>query len=112
MLTNGTMPNTLVEMSTKRLGITTVRDAGGNVLGLISDGDIRRKLQDSRDAMLSMTAGEVMTRGPKTISPDVLAAEALALMQKHSITSVLATDGDGEVMGIIHIHDILKEGIT
>jgi arabinose-5-phosphate isomerase len=102
----------LMEISSKRLGVTTVVDAEGALMGIITDGDLRRGIERWGRGYFDMKAGEVMTREPKRISSDELAVKALAVMQEHSITSIVVPDGDGRPEGIIHIHDILRQGIV
>jgi len=99
------LPEALVEMSEKRLGVTAVALPDG-ALGLISDGDIRRLLQQHGGAVFQKTAGEVCTRGPKTIRKDQLAVEALALMETHHITALLVLNERGEYEGVVHLHDL------
>jgi arabinose-5-phosphate isomerase len=106
------MAETVVEMSSKRLGITMVLNEGGEILGVVTDGDLRRGLEKWGDRLFQMKAGEVMSRNPKGIGEDALAAEALSVMQRHSITALLVLGSGGGVAGIIHIHEILKEGIV
>jgi arabinose-5-phosphate isomerase len=98
------MPDVIYEMSRKGLGITTVVDRG-KLLGVISDGDLRRLLERRKD-ILSLTAGECMTANPKTIAPDEFAMTALNIMEQRKITSLIVTNGDGTVGGIIHLHDL------
>lgn len=99
----------ILEMTQKRLGVTAVVDANEKLLGVITDGDLRRMLERGVD-WSGMTAGDIMTVGPKTISPDALAVEALSLLQDHSITQ-LAVVGDGRYAGMIHLHDLIREGL-
>jgi arabinose-5-phosphate isomerase len=106
------MMKAVVEISSKRLGITIVADSDNRVVGIITDGDLRRGIEKWDKAFFDMTAGEVMMEKPKTIGEDELAAKALSIMEKHSITSLLVPDGDGRPKGIIHLHDILKKGIV
>ncbi len=101
----------LMEISTKRLGMTTVVDGEGIMQGVITDGDVRRGLGKWGKDYFDMQAGEVMTTGPKRIEARELAARALAVMQEHSITSIVVLDPGGRPEGVIHIHDILKQGI-
>lgn len=100
----------IYEISSKRLGVTTVADEAGCLAGIVTDGDVRRAVERHEDVLLTR-AEDIMTRDPKVIDENVLAAEALRLMEMCSITSVLTTDGDGRTTGIIHLHDILKAGI-
>jgi arabinose-5-phosphate isomerase len=106
------MSETVVEMSSKRLGITTVLDEGGEILGLVSDGDIRRGIEKWGSAFFEMKAGEAMSKSPRTIEEGSLAVKALARMEEHSITSLLVLDTEKKLAGVIHIHDILREGIA
>ena len=99
----------IVEISEKRLGVTAVVE-NNKVTGIITDGDIRRMLND-RDNIAGVTAADVMTRNPKTITTASMVSEALNTMENYAITQLVVTD-DGEYMGILHLHDILKEGIV
>ncbi len=107
-----TMIKAIVEISSKRLGVTIVVDTDRKVLGIITDGDLRRGIEKWGKALFDMNAAEVMTKNPKTISEDELAVKALAIMEKHSITSLVVPDSTGKAKGIIHLHDILKQGIV
>jgi arabinose-5-phosphate isomerase len=99
------MPDVIYEMSRKKLGITTVVD-DEKLLGIISDGDLRRLLERRGKDALDLTAGECMTRDPKTISPAEFAATALALMEERKITSLAVVNTNGKLEGIIHLHDL------
>ncbi|MCD6353166.1 MAG: KpsF/GutQ family sugar-phosphate isomerase [Proteobacteria bacterium] len=109
---NTLVKDALLEMTSKRLGITGVVDKNKKLLGLITDGDLRRGLE-KYDDLLNAKASEIMTANPKRIIQDALAAQALQLMEKYSITSlfVCKKTSKNQVAGIIHMHDILKEGI-
>jgi len=98
------MPDVIYEMSRKGLGITTVVDKG-KLLGVISDGDLRRLLEKRKD-VLNLSAGECMTTNPKTIAADEFAASALNIMEQRKITSLVVTKADGAVEGIVHLHDL------
>jgi arabinose-5-phosphate isomerase len=101
------MPATFHEMSAKKLGMTTVTAPDGNLLGILTDGDLRRLMEKHGGATLSMTAGDCMVRTPQTISPDLLASEALNLMEKKKITSLVVTDAvSKKVIGVVHLHDL------
>jgi arabinose-5-phosphate isomerase len=100
------MPDVIYEMSRKGLGMTAVVDAQGKLVGIITDGDLRRLMERRRAAALELTAGECMTRNPVTISPDELAAKALALMEQRKITCVLVVDADHRLQGVLHLHDL------
>jgi len=104
VLPNTKMPDVIYEMSRKGLGVTTVVE-DGKLVGIISDGDLRRLLEHRKD-VLSLTAAECMSKGPKTIRGDELAASALNIMEQKKITSLVVTDTDSTVKGIIHLHDL------
>lgn len=95
------------EMSAKGLGAAAVVDAQRRVLGIFTDGDLRRKIEAGVD-LRSTTAGEVMTPGPRTIGDDLLAAEAVVLMEAHRITTVLVVDEDGALVGALNTNDLMR----
>jgi arabinose-5-phosphate isomerase len=99
------MPQVIHEMSHKKLGMTTVLD-GGSLLGMISDGDLRRLLERDGSHALERSAGEIMNRRPLTIEGDAFASAALALMEERKITSLIVTDEQGQVEGVLHLHDL------
>jgi arabinose-5-phosphate isomerase len=101
------MPEVIYEMSRKGLGMTTVAGQEDRLLGVISDGDLRRLLQKSPDP-LRMVAGDCMTRTPKSISGTELATAALARMEELKITSLVVLDPDGIIQGVLHIHDLWR----
>lgn len=102
------MKDVLFEMTRKRLGVTTVAEANGRLLGLISDGDLRRQMEKHGYTLLDRRAEECMTARPRTIAPRALATEALALMEAGKITSLVVTDPGGQLLGLIHLHDLWK----
>jgi arabinose-5-phosphate isomerase len=95
------------EMSSKRLGMTCIVDERGRLLGIFTDGDLRRLMQKNPD-VLHVTVGDVMTRNPQTISRDLLAVEALKIMETHKITSVVVVDAERVVEGVVHLHDLWR----
>jgi arabinose-5-phosphate isomerase len=99
------MPDVIYEMSRKKLGVTAVVD-GEKLVGIVSDGDLRRLLEKRGKDVMDLTAGEAMTRDPKTIAGGEFAATALALMEEKKITSLMVVDGRGRVEGIVHLHDL------
>ena len=99
------MPDVIYEMSRKKLGVTAVVE-GDRLLGVISDGDLRRLLEHRGKDALDLTAQDCMTRAPKTIGPAEFAATALARMEEMKITSLIVVDGDQRVQGIVHLHDL------
>jgi KpsF/GutQ family protein len=99
------MPDVIYEMSRKKLGVTAVVEGEG-LVGIISDGDLRRLLEKRGKDVLDLTAGEAMTRDPKTIGADEFAATALALMEEKKITSLMVVDRAGKLLGIVHLHDL------
>jgi arabinose-5-phosphate isomerase len=100
------MPAVFHEMSAKKLGMTTVTTADGKLAGILTDGDLRRLMEKHGGATLAMTAGDCMVRNPQTIGPKLLASEALNLMEKKKITSVVVTDEAQKVIGVVHLHDL------
>ena len=103
---NTAMPDVFHEMSEKGLGMTTVLQADGRLAGILTDGDLRRLMEKHRGAVLEMRAADGMTKTPQTIGPHVLASEALNLMEKKKITSVVVTDEERRVLGVVHLHDL------
>ena len=107
--TDTSMKEVIYEMSRKGLGVTSVVDSGARLVGVISDGDLRRLLE--RDAaLLDRTAGECMTRDPVTVDRNEAATAALALMEKRRITSLMVPDENGRVVGVVHLHDLWRLG--
>ena len=100
----------IVEISGKRLGATAVVTDDQKLIGIITDGDLRRMLQKSLDIQ-NLKARDIMTSNPKTISKDEFAVRAFNLMRNHNITQLVAVDGD-KIAGFVHIHDLMKEGIV
>ncbi len=100
------MPDVIYEMSRKKLGVTTVLDGAGGLLGLISDGDLRRLLGARGPEALTLTAADAMNATPRTIAPDELAARALATMEERKITSLVVTGPDRRTLGLLHLHDL------
>lgn len=105
------MTGAVMEISSKRLGIAIVINDDRVILGVITDGDVRRGIEKWGKDLFDMPAGEVMTKTFKTISGDELAVKALAVMEKLSITSLIVPDANGSALGVVHLHDILKQGI-
>jgi arabinose-5-phosphate isomerase len=110
---NDSMKNTLIEMTSKRMGITGVVDKKKNLIGVVTDGDLRRAIEKYNN-VLDKKASEIMTTNPKRIRNDALAARALHLMEEHAITSLFVYNGNrrNRAAGIIHLHDVLREGIV
>jgi arabinose-5-phosphate isomerase len=100
------MTDVFHEMSAKKLGMTTVTEADGRLAGILTDGDLRRLMEKHRGAVLEMRAADGMTKNPQTIGPHVLASEALNLMEKRKITSVVVVDEAQGVLGVVHLHDL------
>ncbi len=105
------MKDVILEMTSKRLGTTTVINKKGELVGIFTDGDLRR-LVERTDEIFSLKAKQAMTRNPKTINGEELAVKALNMMESYSITSLIITNGKKEPIGIIHLHDILKAGVV
>jgi arabinose-5-phosphate isomerase len=104
------MPDVIHEMSSKRLGMTCIVEADGRLAGVFTDGDLRRLMMTRPpNAVFALAAGEVMTSShPLTISRDMLAVEALRIMETHKITSVVVVDSAGKVEGVVHLHDLWR----
>jgi arabinose-5-phosphate isomerase len=102
------MGEALLTITRSGFGVTGVTGADGQLVGIVTDGDLRRHL----DGLLSHTAGQVMTPGPRTIAPDALAGEALAVMNDRKITCLLVTEGADRAIGILHVHDCLRAGVV
>jgi len=107
-----TLSETLVEMSRKRLGMSAVVDGDGRLLGLYTDGDLRRTPDDATVDMRSTPISAVMTRSPKTIGADALAVEAAQLMEAHKINALLVVDDERRVVGALNIHDLLRARVV
>ncbi len=103
------MQEVILEISGKRLGVTAVVE-DGHVVGAITDGDLRRAIQHHAEIM-KLQAKDIMTRNPKTIHEKTLAVDALQMMKDHQITNIFVVDDEKRYLGVIHIHDIIKEGI-
>ena len=99
------MPDVIYEMSRKNLGVTAVVEEK-RLVGIISDGDLRRLLEKRGKDVMDLTAGEAMTRSPRTITADQFAASAIAVMEEKKITSLMVVDGENQLLGIVHLHDL------
>ena len=102
------MSEALLVMTAKSFGVVGIVDAQGKLSGIVTDGDLRRNM----DGLMSRTAGQVMHKGPRTVRPDALAAEALGVMNDKKITCLFAVDDAGAPVGLIHIHDCLRAGVA
>ena len=100
------MPDVIYEMSRKGLGLAAVTEANGKLLGIITDGDLRRVMQKRQENVLALSAADCMTKNPITLSRHELAASALRVMEEKKITSLLITDPAGKLEGVLHIHDL------
>ena len=107
-----TLTSALMEMTRKRLGMTAVVDAQDRLLGVFTDGDLRRALDDKDVDLRGVNVVDLMTRGPKTINADKLASEAAQLMEKHQIHALLVVDGEHRVVGALNIHDLLRARVV
>ena len=111
-LTRDTSPmsEALLAISRSGFGVTGVTDAGGGLIGIITDGDLRRQME----GLLTLTAGQVMTHAPRTVTPDALAEKAMAIMNAHKITCLFVVDpvASRNAVGILHIHDLLRAGVA
>ena len=109
VLPSASLKTVIVEITEKRLGVTAVVDEKDAVIGIITDGDLRRMLE-KRDDIRNIQASEIMSPHPKTISPNALAAQALEEMRAHDISQLIVAE-NGQYRGIVHLHDLIKEGI-
>jgi arabinose-5-phosphate isomerase len=107
---NAGIRKVIVEMTNKRLGVTAVVDASGKATGIITDGDLRRMLERT-ETWGTMVAKEIMSPNPTTITSDALAVEAMELFRKKDITQLLVVDINGKYLGVLHLHDLVEEGI-
>jgi arabinose-5-phosphate isomerase len=116
VVSEGTLiKDAIYEISSKKMGITAVINASGKLVGIISDGDLRRwmeKTEKTGENLLTKQAKDIMTRNPKIINKESLAAEAVAVMEKNSITSLIVSDTGAVPEGVIHLHDLLKAGVV
>ena len=106
------MTQAVVEISSKRLGVAVVASPEGKILGIITDGDVRRGIEKWGKTLFDLNAGDVMSKSPKTVAARELAAKALSIMEELSITILIVPDDQGRAAGVIHIHDILRQGIA
>jgi arabinose-5-phosphate isomerase len=101
----------IVEMTRKRLGLAAVVDKSMQVLGIFTDGDLRRTLDNNLDPHNTLVE-TVMTHAPKTIGPDALAAQAVQMMQAHKVQGLLVIGASGELTGVLNFHDLLNAGVV
>jgi arabinose-5-phosphate isomerase len=106
-----TLEQGLVEMGRKGLGLAAVVDASGSLLGIFTDGDLRRAL-DRRLDLRATSMAAAMTRGPRTVRPGQLAADAVNSMQEHNVTALLVVDDAARLVGALNIHDLLRAGVV
>jgi len=109
VLENATIQTVILEMTSKRLGATAVVDSEEKLIGIITDGDLRRMLNKQQE-FSTLQAKDIMTVSPKTVAADEYAVNALSMMQKKNITHLLVTENDS-LLGFVHLHDLLKEGL-
>jgi len=100
------MPDVIYEMSKKGLGMTTVVDAQGRLAGILTDGDLRRLMQQRGAATLDLVVGDCVTKSPQTIAPGELAGSALRIMEERKITSLVVVDAERRPVGVVHLHDL------
>jgi arabinose-5-phosphate isomerase len=101
------MRDVIYEISRKKLGMSCVVDAADRLVGIITDGDLRRHMADMAN-LLAQRADSVMTRNPVTIPPDTLAVEVLNTLERRKITSVVVVNGEQQVLGVVHLHDLWR----
>src|SRR5271169_1079267 len=106
VLPSAKMPDVIYEMSRKGLGLAAVTERDGQLLGIITDGDLRRVMQKRQENVLALSAADCMTKNPVTLGRSELAASALRMMEERKITSVLVVDSAGRLEGVLHVHDL------
>jgi arabinose-5-phosphate isomerase len=106
VLPTAKMPDVIYEMNRKGLGLAAVTEASGKLLGIITDGDLRRVMQKRQENVLALSAADCMTKNPITLARSELAASALRVMEERKITSLLIVDPTGKLEGVLHIHDL------
>jgi arabinose-5-phosphate isomerase len=109
---DATLTEALMEMSRKGLGMTAIVDDGGPLLGVFTDGDLRRAVDNKNVDLRTTPVTALMTADPKTITADKLAVEAARLMEAHKIHALLVVDGDNRVVGALNIHDLLRARVV
>jgi len=102
--------DTILEMTAKRLGATCIVDGNNKLVGIVTDGDLRRQLEKSLD-LKNLIATDIMTKNPKTINAEFLASFALQKMENYNITSLIAVNDHNEPVGLVHLHDLVKLGL-
>jgi arabinose-5-phosphate isomerase len=100
------MPDVINEISKKGLGMTTVTDADGRLAGILTDGDLRRLMQQRGAATVELVVGDCMNKAPRTLAPAELAGSALRMMEERKITSLVVIDADRKPLGVVHLHDL------
>jgi arabinose-5-phosphate isomerase len=110
VLPTASLKEVIVEITEKRLGVTAVVDADGTISGIITDGDLRRMLEKTTD-ISAIKANDILSPSPKTIGPTLLAVEALEVLRKNDISQLIVAE-NGKYLGILHIHDLIREGIV
>ncbi len=100
----------MFEMTDKRFGMTGVLDQAGSLVGILTDGDLRRSMSSGKD-ILALQVREIMTKEPKTINDEALAVEAVKIMEERKITSLFVKDDSDKLLGVIHLHDLLEAGL-
>ena len=106
-----TLHEVILEISSKRLGATAVLDEDGHLLGIVTDGDLRRMLARGAADYSALHARDLLTASPKTITPNALAVDALVLLREHAITQLVVLE-DGQYLGMVHLHDLVREGLV
>ena len=107
---DASLKEVIVEITEKRMGVTAVLDKSGKLVGIITDGDLRRMLEKTEN-ISQVTAKDIYSASPKTVEPSLLAVKALDIMRKHDISQLVVAEGQ-EYLGILHIHDLVREGIV
>lgn len=104
------LKDAIIEITSKRLGVTSVVDKNGQLAGIITDGDLRRLLEKTLD-IKDLKASDIMTTRPKVITPEILASRALQMMENYKITALIVADANNKPVGIVHLHDLVNLGL-
>jgi len=110
VLPNASLKDVIIEISKGRLGATAVTENNNKLTGIITDGDVRRMLEKISDVS-NIRASDIITKNPKTAQPGILAVEALEILKHYDISQLIITEKDGTYLGILHLHDLIREGI-
>ncbi|MCZ2222942.1 MAG: KpsF/GutQ family sugar-phosphate isomerase [Chitinophagales bacterium] len=107
---NAQLKDVIIEITEKRLGVTAVLNSKNELIGIITDGDLRRMLEKNEN-FIQLTAKDIATKNPKTINPNTMAVQAMEILREHNISHILVTENN-QYLGVLHVHDLINEGIV